>query len=196
MPPGQAAEQGTAATTRPATAQTAPVPKKTTASELPSTAVFDTPVHHASSLSKGSPAIGPSHAATSTIDPTVPSSQSQPTALPTNAETHPAEQRAAVKDEHPHVVGREVEKTKAEERDLKGERPEGTVIRGLEDDRLWAMLRRFDVVRLPSSRLGFATLILGCSKSRMCCTRPQAYLLLSPTFDSPRCRTCRPIRKR
>lgn len=142
-----AQQSATAAAVHPATAQTDPVPKKTMASELPSTAVFDTPVRHDASLSKGSPATGPSHVATSTIDPTVPSSQSRPTALPTNAETDPAEQKAAVRDEHPRVVGREIEKTKAEERDLKGERPEGTVVRGLEDDRLWAMLRRFDVVR-------------------------------------------------
>nr|ODN82538.1 hypothetical protein L203_05347 [Cryptococcus depauperatus CBS 7841] len=82
---------------------------------------------------------------TATIDPNKPSWESAPTALPTNPTTHPAEQKEAVKNEHPAVVRREVEKTKAEERDLKGENPLGTVVHGLEDDRLWAMLRRFDV---------------------------------------------------
>ncbi|KAL7421556.1 hypothetical protein Q5752_003325 [Cryptotrichosporon argae] len=84
-------------------------------------------------------------APTSTIDPDKPSAESAPTALPTNPTTHPAEQAEAVKDEHPAVVGREIEKTKAAERELKGEPPKGTVVHGIEDDRLWAMLRRFDV---------------------------------------------------
>lgn len=65
--------------------------------------------------------------------------------MPTNPATHPEEQKEAIKEEHPQVIKREVEKTKAEERDLKGEKPQGTVVAGLEDDRLWAMLRRFDV---------------------------------------------------
>ena len=80
-----------------------------------------------------------------TIDPDVPSSESAPTALPTNPSTNPDEQKRAVKKEHPAVIAREVEKTKAAERDLKGEKPKGSVVSGLEDDRLWAMLRRFDV---------------------------------------------------
>ncbi|KAK8864161.1 hypothetical protein IAR55_001407 [Kwoniella newhampshirensis] len=83
-------------------------------------------------------------APTASIDPHKPSDQSAPTALPTNPTTHPEEQKQAIKDEHPAVVHREVEKTKAEARELKGEKPQGTVVHGLEDDRLWAMLRRFD----------------------------------------------------
>lgn len=85
-------------------------------------------------------------APTATIDPNVPSSASAPTALPTNATTHPAEQREAIKKEHPAVIGREVEKTKAAEREVKGEPAGGTVVKGIEDDRLYAMLRRFDQV--------------------------------------------------
>ncbi|WVQ82424.1 hypothetical protein IAT38_004552 [Cryptococcus sp. DSM 104549] len=81
---------------------------------------------------------------TASIDPDKPSSESAPTALPTNPATHPEEQKQAIKNEHPEKVRREVEKTKAAERDLKGEKPLGTVIAGVEDDRLWAMLRRFD----------------------------------------------------
>jgi hypothetical protein len=95
------------------------------------------------------PAVTPPHQrpATSTIDPNVPSHESAPTALPTGPATHPVEQQQALKDEHPHVVGREIEKTKAEARELKGEKPVGTLVVGLEDDRLYAMMRRFDTVR-------------------------------------------------
>ncbi|CAD6577000.1 MAG: hypothetical protein TREMPRED_001836 [Tremellales sp. Tagirdzhanova-0007] len=85
-----------------------------------------------------------SQPATATIDPNVPSSGSKPTALPTDPSTHPEEMRQGIEEEHPAVVSREFEKTRAEERELKGERPEGTVVAGLEDDRLYAMLRRFD----------------------------------------------------
>jgi hypothetical protein len=52
-----------------------------------------------------------------------------------------------MKNEHPEVIKREVEKTKAAEREVKGEKPLGTVVRGVEDDRLYAMLRMFDTVR-------------------------------------------------
>jgi hypothetical protein len=51
-----------------------------------------------------------------------------------------------MKNEHPAVIKREVEKTKAAEREVKGEKPLGTVVRGVEDDRLYAMLRMFDTV--------------------------------------------------
>jgi hypothetical protein len=86
-------------------------------------------------------------APTASIDPNIPSSESAPTALPTNPNTHPEEQKEALRHEHPAVVKREVEKTKAAEREVKGEKPLGTVVRGVEDDRLYAMLRMFDTVR-------------------------------------------------
>ena len=86
--------------------------------------------------------------ATSTIDPNVPSDASAPTALPTNPATSPAQQAKAAKEEHPEVVKREVQKTKAAERELKGEKPQGTVVAGIEDDRLWTMIRRFDAVSI------------------------------------------------
>lgn len=102
---------------------------------------------HASPVAASAPAVHPhDRVPTSTIDPNVPSSESAPTALPTNPATHPREQQQAIKDEHPAVVAREVEKTKAAAREVKGEKPKGTVVSGLEDDRLWQMLRRFDVV--------------------------------------------------
>ncbi|WVQ99136.1 hypothetical protein IAU59_006268 [Kwoniella sp. CBS 9459] len=120
-------------------------PHDTAVPSVPSTATS------ALDRSKGTtqPADHPAHpqaqAPTASIDPHKPSSESAPTALPTNAATHPEEQKRAIQDEHPAVIGREVEKTKAEARELKGEAPKGTVVHGLEDDRLWAMLRRFDV---------------------------------------------------
>ncbi|ODN79884.1 hypothetical protein L202_03778 [Cryptococcus amylolentus CBS 6039] len=82
---------------------------------------------------------------TASTDPHKPSSESAPTALPTNPATSPEEQKHAIKEEHPQVVKREVEKTKAEAREIKGEPAQGTIVHGVEDDRLWAMLRRFDV---------------------------------------------------
>lgn len=57
----------------------------------------------------------------SAMDPDIPLSPSRPTELPANPATSPAEQKAAIRNEHPAVVGREVEKTKAEEREIKGE---------------------------------------------------------------------------
>ena len=83
---------------------------------------------------------------TATIDPNIPSSESAPTALPTNPATNPRQQQEALKHESPKVVARQVEKTKAAEREVKGEKPKGTIVHGLEDDRLYAMLRRFDTV--------------------------------------------------
>ncbi|KAL7410308.1 hypothetical protein BDY24DRAFT_400112 [Mrakia frigida] len=44
--------------------------------------------------------------------------------------------------EKDHVV--ELEKKAAEKREIKGQAPLGTVVLGIEDDRLWAGLRRFD----------------------------------------------------
>ena len=93
----------------------------------------------------------PKQAPTASIDPDIPSSESAPTALPSNPNTHPEEQKEAIKHEHPEVVKREVEKTKAAEREVKGEAPLGTVVRGVEDDRLYAMLRMFDTVRYLSA---------------------------------------------
>lgn len=108
---------------------------------------------HPSTDSHPADPTAPKAAPTASIDPNKPSSDSAPTALPTNPNTHPGEQKEAIKNEHPQVVKREVEKTKAAERELKGERPLGTVVRGIEDDRLYAMLRRFDTVNLTLSSL-------------------------------------------
>lgn len=48
----------------------------------------------------------------------------------------------------------EVEKVKADHRELTGQEPKGTVVPGLEDDKLFALLRRFDKVRLLSFPVG------------------------------------------
>jgi hypothetical protein len=71
---------------------------------------------------------------------------SAPTALPTGPDTNPSEQKEAIKKAGPKAVAREVEKTKGAEREIKGEPVGGTIVKGVEDDRLYAMLRRFDVV--------------------------------------------------
>ncbi|WVQ88729.1 hypothetical protein IAS59_002466 [Cryptococcus gattii] len=124
-----------------------PIPPEPSASQQPIEA-HEIPVPDAPSTTiPTAPLDNPgaqTQAPTASIDPNKPSVESAPTALPTNPATHPEEQKEAVEEEHPQVVKREVEKTKAEERDLKGEKPQGTVVAGIEDDRLWAMLRRFD----------------------------------------------------
>jgi hypothetical protein len=101
---------------------------------------------HPSTDSHPADPVAPKTAPTASIDPNIPSSESAPTALPTNANTHPDEQKEAIKHEHPEVIKREVEKTKAAEREIKGEPALGTIVRGIEDDRLNAMLRMFDTV--------------------------------------------------
>jgi len=147
------------------------VPRPIPVAQLPTDASTETrhvqdhsthPPHRPSSISEpptSGVTVAPTHAApvrptqqapTSTIDPNIPSSESAPTALPTNPATEPGEQKEALKDEPRTVIKREVEKTKAAEREIKGEKPKGTIIHGLEDDRLYAMLRRFDTVSLPT----------------------------------------------
>jgi len=133
----------------------APTPAQTTHTTA-TTAEIDT--HHAVPVQPHVP-IQPAHVPTApveqpappaatpvstTMDPTVPSSESAPTALPTNPATHPADQQKAINNAHPETIHREVEKTKAAEREIKGEKALGTIVRGVEDDRLYAMLRRFD----------------------------------------------------
>jgi hypothetical protein len=71
-------------------------------------------------------------------------------ALPTAPTVHPEAQAAeldAVGARDPGLVAAQVEKSKGDRRELKGLEPKGTVVQGIEDDKLWALLRRFDVVR-------------------------------------------------
>ncbi|KAJ9095999.1 hypothetical protein QFC21_005362 [Naganishia friedmannii] len=71
-------------------------------------------------------------------------------ALPTAPTVHPEAQAAeldAVGERDPGLVAAQVEKSKGDRRELKGLEPKGTVVQGIEDDKLWALMRRFDVVR-------------------------------------------------
>lgn len=130
--------------------------------------------------------------ATAQMDPEVPSSESAPTALPTNPSTHPEEQKQAIKDEHPATVAREVEKTKGEERELKGEAPEGTIVAGLEDDRIYTMLRRFDTVSLAV--LYERTELIWNSKSPMSFIQRRNSHRPNRTYDLQPYRTSPPTR--
>ncbi|GAA5893935.1 hypothetical protein JCM8208_001283 [Rhodotorula glutinis] len=64
--------------------------------------------------------------------------------LPLGSDVHPVHQAAALEHAPDHVVNAQVEKHKADKRELYGLEPQGTIVPGLEDDKLWAMLRRFD----------------------------------------------------
>ncbi|GAA5950814.1 hypothetical protein JCM21900_002026 [Sporobolomyces salmonicolor] len=65
--------------------------------------------------------------------------------LPLGSDVHPVHQAAALDEAPDHLVNAQIEKHKADMRQVKGEEPEGTIVPGLEDDKLWAMIRRFDV---------------------------------------------------
>ncbi|GAA6001212.1 uncharacterized protein JCM10292_006959 [Rhodotorula paludigena] len=65
--------------------------------------------------------------------------------LPLGSDVHPVHQAAALQDAPDHLVNAQVEKQKADKRQLYGEEPKGTIIPGYEDDQLWTMIRRFDV---------------------------------------------------
>lgn len=73
--------------------------------------------------------------------------------LPLGSDVHPVHQAAALADAPDHLVNAQVEKHKADRREVFGEEPQGTIVPGLEDDKLWAMIRRFDVVSSPLSPL-------------------------------------------
>ncbi|GAA6004837.1 hypothetical protein JCM11491_002250 [Sporobolomyces phaffii] len=65
--------------------------------------------------------------------------------LPLGSDIHPVHQAAALSDAPDHLVNAQVEKQKADRRELEGKEPKGTIVPGMEDDKLWAMIRRFDV---------------------------------------------------
>ena len=68
--------------------------------------------------------------------------------LPLGQQVHPVHQAAALQDAPDSLVNAQVEKQKADKRELYGEAPKGTIVPGMEDDKLWTMLRRFDAVCL------------------------------------------------
>ncbi|KAL8276463.1 hypothetical protein RQP46_011113 [Phenoliferia psychrophenolica] len=65
--------------------------------------------------------------------------------LPLGADAHPETQAKKLAEAPPEKVDALVEKVKADEREELGEEPEGTIVDGLEDDKLWALIRRFNV---------------------------------------------------
>lgn len=67
--------------------------------------------------------------------------------LPLGEQVHPVHQAAALQDAPDALVNAQVEKHKADMRAVRGEEPQGTVVPGMEDDKLWTMVRRFDAVR-------------------------------------------------
>lgn len=73
--------------------------------------------------------------------------------LPSSPETLSTDQHDAVKEtraqgtqEENDKVDREMEKHRGAIREVKGHQAQGTVVPGIEDDRLWAMFRRFNNV--------------------------------------------------
>ncbi|KAJ9121504.1 hypothetical protein QFC22_002121 [Naganishia vaughanmartiniae] len=88
-------------------------------------------------------------------------------ALPTAPTVHPEAQAAeldAVGERDPGLVAAQVEKSKGDRRELKGLEPKGTVVQGIEDDKLWALLRRFDVSPPLRAQQVNHTLILTSQK--------------------------------
>ncbi|KAK4701207.1 hypothetical protein P7C70_g5032, partial [Phenoliferia sp. Uapishka_3] len=65
--------------------------------------------------------------------------------LPLGSEQNPEKQAQKLAEAPREQVAALVEKTKGDEREEKGEDAEGTVVEGIEDDKLWAMMRRFNV---------------------------------------------------
>ena len=66
--------------------------------------------------------------------------------IPLGSDTHPEAQAERLAEAPQHKVDAIVEKVKGDEREELGEEPEGTIVDGLEDDKLWALVRRFNVV--------------------------------------------------
>ena len=98
-----------------------------------------------------------------------PAAQEQATTLPVGHGVNPTHQAEALDSAPDHLVEANVEKQKGAERELKGHAEQGTVVPGIEDDKLWAMRRRFDTVRdlLGSFRLG-TRLTFALSANRSC----------------------------
>ena len=66
--------------------------------------------------------------------------------LPLGADAHPEAQEKRLAEAPDHKVDAQIEKVKGDEREEQGEDAEGTIVDGLEDDKLWALIRRFNVV--------------------------------------------------
>lgn len=83
-----------------------------------------------------------------------PAVQEQATTLPVGHGVHPVHQAEALDNAPDHLVDANVEKQKGAERELKGHAEQGTVVPGIEDDKLWSMRRRFDNVSRHQLHLG------------------------------------------
>ena len=106
--------------------------------------------------------------------------------LPLGSDVHPVSQAAALEDAPDHLVNAQIEKQKADKRELEGKEPQGTIVPGFEDDRLWAMIRRFDVVSFtltPSYTLHRSSLLPLHSKSLMYSVHRLDFPKENPIFD-------------
>lgn len=68
------------------------------------------------------------------------------TTLPVGHGVHPVRQAEALDSAPDHLVDANVQKQKGAERELQGKPEQGTIVPGIEDDKLWYMRRRFDTV--------------------------------------------------
>ncbi|KAI5475212.1 hypothetical protein MNV49_001723 [Pseudohyphozyma bogoriensis] len=64
--------------------------------------------------------------------------------LPLGAGVHPEDQAEHLEATPDHIVDAELEKVHAAHREHHGLEPQGTVFEGIEDDKLWALMRRFN----------------------------------------------------
>lgn len=128
----------------PSTASTVPVPIPTAVTQeqvLPGEPLVPLPQVSATPAAPGPP-----------ID-VQPRASQQPVAapvvtgatLPTELSTAPAPQVDSKRADN-QTLAAETEKARAQNRELAGVEPEGTIVAGMEDDQLWALLRRFDMV--------------------------------------------------
>lgn len=66
------------------------------------------------------------------------------TTLRSDPATDHVQQAELLKQTDRKTISAEIEKAKAEDREIHGHEPGGTLVTGMEDDQLWALLRRFD----------------------------------------------------
>lgn len=88
----------------------------------------------------------PNTAASEAVVPATKAHLAPDHALPTAPGVHPAKQQEAIDDGHAssETIAREVEKAKADKREMQGKLPKGTIVEGMEDDKLFMLLRKFD----------------------------------------------------
>lgn len=117
--------------------------------------------------------------------------------LPLGADAHPEAQEKRLAEAPDHKVDAQIEKVKGDEREEQGEDAEGTIVDGLEDDKLWALIRRFNVVCSLDiiATVGVLSLTrLAHSKSTTPSRRRRSCRRGSPTCAQPPCLMCRSTR--